>query len=84
MSTAITADRLAEITAQLNGYEAAHPHAMSSDIWQDVILNLPEYDESKTTADDTGNDIAVLTDGSMIYYDCPGRKWAVGRIGVQP
>lgn len=81
--TAITTDRLAEIVAELNAYEAAHPGVMSSDVWQDVILNLPEYDESKTSDDHADNDTAILTDGTEIYYDCPSRQWATGRIGAR-
>lgn len=77
---AITAGRLAEIVAELNAYEATHPGSMSSDVWQDVILNLPEYDESNTSTADADHDTAVLTDGTEIYYDCPARQWVAGRL----
>jgi hypothetical protein len=73
----VSDSRMAEIVAQVNAYEAERPGATVSDVWQDVIIPLPEYDDGETDPDD--DDRLVLTDGTEIYYDRRTRTWAVDR-----
>ena len=78
---AITDARLAAILAEVNTYETTHPEAMSSDVWQDVILWLPEYDDQATLTADPGwqSDVAVLADGTVITRDTSAREWRAVR-----
>lgn len=82
---AITTERVAEIVASVNDYETDHPDAATSDLWQDTILCLPEYDEARTHAADPSyaSDVAVLTDGTRVEWDAQGRRWFADRTGAR-
>ena len=82
---AITGERLAAILTAVNTYETTHPEAMSSDVWQDVILWLDEYDDQATLTADPGwqSDVAVLCDGTTITRNTPAREWRAVRNGAQ-
>ena len=78
---AITDERLAAILAEVNDYETAYPEANPADVWQDVILWLPEYDDRATLTADPGwhSDVAVLCDGTTITRDTSAREWRAVR-----
>lgn len=63
-----------QIAALLNEYEGGN-------IWQDVILGLDEYDETRTAAIDPSyaSNRVALADGSEIGYDEPSRAWYVAK-----
>jgi hypothetical protein len=69
--SAITETRITEITEALNGYDAD-----PGNIWQDVILQLPEYDEAATDEIDNGrSDRFALADGTVIRYAAETGRW---------
>lgn len=62
-ATTIPTARLAEIVAQLDAYTG-------DDIWGELIMNLPEYDDDRTAALDTSGAIGPVSDE---LYDNPDR-----------
>jgi hypothetical protein len=67
----------AEIAALLNAYEAEHTDPTESNLWDDVIVRLPEYDAAATADEDpTGrSDVVVLRDDSTIRYRPERAAW---------
>jgi hypothetical protein len=86
----ITEQRIADIIEALNAYDQSREYGgvtepTANNVWQDVILPLPEYGESKTDEIDEGsNDRFALSDGSVIRYDPVGRSWWCSRRGETP
>jgi hypothetical protein len=63
-------DRVGEIVAALNDYEGAHTSETGDhNIWQDVIIPLPEYDEALTDVYDTGQNDRFAVSGTSIGRD---------------
>lgn len=65
-----------EILDQLNAYRATHRDAHGENIWQDVILKLDGYDETRTDALG-GSDSTrfALADGTVIGFDAQAGSW---------
>lgn len=58
------------------GEKTVHDAGCGCDIWQDLIMDLDEYDEGATDAIDTGqNDRFALTDGTVLRFDSQGDRW---------
>lgn len=70
-----------EILDRLNTYEATHDKSAISgssvhNVWDDIILNLDDYDEDRTEQVEHGSgDAFALTDGTVIEYDEQAGQW---------
>lgn len=65
-----------QILDQLNAYDAEHTDPTESNIWQDIILALDEYDETGTDLIDQGrNDAFALAGGTIIRYNQQAGEW---------
>jgi hypothetical protein len=67
-----SSDRRVAILKDLNAYQGAN-------VWEDLILGLPEYDEAATVALDpsASSDRFALTDGTAIRYNAQVARWEV-------
>ena len=61
------------VVDMLNSYSGS-----GDNIWQDVILDLPGYDEAATEAiDPSGASDRFVADGVIYAYDAASRAWYV-------
>jgi len=73
----MTPERINEILDQLNDYEARDWDAATEphNIWQDVILNLDEYDEAATDQIDRGTNDRFIAGDTMFTYSMQDSHW---------
>ena len=65
----MTEQRTAQILHELNTYTGEN-------LWQDVILGAPWYDDAATDEIDEGrNDRFAATDGTVIAYAAERQEW---------
>jgi hypothetical protein len=72
-----------EILDQLNAYEATHDYSAvdagkANNPWQDVILQLDDYDREATESlpdHSLASDEFALRDGTVIGFDHGAKRW---------
>jgi hypothetical protein len=68
---------ITEIQDLLSEYEARDWDSASEpyNIWQDVILSLPDYDEAATDRIDKGTNDRFVALDTVFYYSQADSKW---------
>lgn len=74
----LEAERVGEILAELNRYEAAHLDIDTEgayDIWDGLIVRLPEYEADATEAVDGGSRMNFAALGTVFSYSHETGGW---------
>lgn len=77
--------RIAQILDELNDYGAGRRDAKGTNIWGDLIEQLPEYDYETTIdlhndEDPSANSVFALDGGEVIGWDPEAGQWVLAEV----